>query len=78
MAMTKTLRDVAVEVERAKGIHSGAFNSHHEAYAVTKEEFDELWEEVRKKVVDKKMLRTEAIQAAAMLTRWCVELTDSQ
>lgn len=46
--MNKFLEDVQVEADKAIAKH-GNFNSLHEAYAVTLEEIDELWDEVRKK-----------------------------
>lgn len=63
------------EVGRAKQIHTENFHSVHEGYAVVLEEIDELWDEVKKKVHDKEAMRKEAIQAAAMLCRFIIELT---
>lgn len=53
------------------------FASHHEAYAVIKEELDELWDEIKKpeKSYDKMAMRKEASQIAAMCLRFINELT---
>lgn len=66
--------EIKDEIERAKGIHKKDFNSFHEAYAVIKEEFDELWEEIKKRDLDKEKVRKEAIQVGAMISRLLVEL----
>ena len=76
-ALQKSLEDVCLEVEQAKGIFSAAFVNYHEAHAVIREEFDELWNEVKKKNPDEEKIRTEAKQTAAMCLRLMVELTDS-
>ena len=49
------------------------FNSTHEAYAVLKEEVDELWDEVKSNVNEKDM-ETEAIQVATVAIRFIAEL----
>jgi hypothetical protein len=57
--------------------------SPHEAYAIVKEELDELWEIVRQKNQqrdgsggqDKAAMRHEAMQVAAMAIRFMVDLT---
>jgi len=53
----------------------GAFHSAHEGFAVILEEVDELWAEVRKREKDKKALRTEAVQVAAMAVRFVLDIT---
>lgn len=63
--------DVYQEFARATRKHT-PMHSHHEAYAVIKEEFDEYWQEVQKggsKPRDPEALRTELIQTAAMCLR---------
>ena len=52
------------------------FNSHHEGYAVIKEELDELWEEIRKRdgLRMKPLLKKEAVQVGAMALRFLVDL----
>ena len=51
-------------------------NSHHEAYAVIKEELDEFWDECRKKAEerDPKAVRKELIQIATMAMRASFDL----
>lgn len=68
---------VAAEVRRARGLHS-AFNSAHEGYAVILEELDELKAEVWKKrsVRDIDLMRTEALQVAAMAIRFALEICE--
>lgn len=46
-------------------------HSHHEAYAVIKEEFDEYWTEVTKRSSqrDSEALKLELVQTAAMCLR---------
>lgn len=59
---------------------NGPFNSAHEGYAVILEELDELWEEVRKKRLqrdNRKMLK-EAIQVAAMGLRFAVDICSEE
>jgi hypothetical protein len=59
---------IASEAKRAVELH-GQFNSLHEGYGVIKEEFDEVWDEIKKKVPDKEQLKTEIVQTAAMLKK---------
>lgn len=71
------LRLVLNELIRASEKHR-EFHSPHEAYAVIKEELDELWEEIRKlHSFDERStaLRTEAVQVAAMAVRFLEDLT---
>jgi len=52
-----------------------AFHSHHEGYAVIKEEIDELWDAIKTKKNHPnliKALREEATQVAAMAIRFLV------
>ncbi len=67
--------DVKAEAIRAQQKHK-PMNSHHEAYAVIKEEFDEYWAEVMKRPSkrDTAALRMELIQTAAMCLRTLAEL----
>ena len=57
-----------------------AFHSRHEGYAVIKEELDELWDEVKKKpnVVNKDLMRKEAIQVSAMAIRFITDICDEK
>ena len=74
--LSKALGEISSEVLRAKTLFPTNFHNQHEAYAVILEEFDELWEEIKKnqKKYDLTAQRTEATQAAAMLVRLMVEL----
>ena len=49
------------------------FNSPHEGYAVIKEEFDELWDEI--KANDHKKAIKEATQVGAMALRYLIDLS---
>ena len=63
--------DAIAELVRAQAKFP-KFNSAHEGYAVIKEEFDELWEEIKKneKTRDPVRMRKEAVQVAAMALRF--------
>lgn len=52
------------------------FNSAHEAWAVLREEVDELWDEVKKnpKTRNKEKMYNEAKQVAAMAIRFMVDV----
>ena len=69
-----TFNEIEKEIYKAKKKHTENFNSSHEAYAVILEEFDELWDEIKKKEHDKIKMKEEAIQCAAMLCRFLVEI----
>ena len=66
---------VRKEMERAISMH-GPLQSAHEAYGVINEEFEEFWDEVKKKRHNrnKKMMREELIQTAAMCCRAIYDL----
>jgi hypothetical protein len=70
--LTTTIKAVEAEYRRATSLH-GCFNSTHEGWAVIKEEVDELWDGVKKND-NKKLLREEAIQIAAMAIRFCTDI----
>lgn len=67
--------EIVSEIERATASNA-AFNSAHEGYAVILEELDELWEEVKKKRVerDPKKMTREAVQVAAMAIRFVMDV----
>ena len=69
--MERVTEEVFVEVSRGMKVHGDYYNSAHEAYAVLKEEVDELWDEVKKKSHnrDMSMMRREAVQIAAVAIR---------
>ena len=50
----------------------GSFGNYHEGYAVIKEEFDELWDEIKGEQ-RKPQLELEAKQVAAMAIRFLVD-----
>ena len=51
------------------------FNSPHEGISVIREEFEELWDEVKKKEHEPAAMRKEATHLAAMALRFIVDLT---
>ena len=65
---------VRIEMMRSQQ-ERGPFNSWHEAYAVIKEELDELWDSIKADDPDPE----EALQIAACATRLLIDLcTDGQ
>ncbi len=66
------LQAVDAEYRRAVSLH-GSFSSTHEGYAIIKEEVDELWDGIKKND-DRKLLKEEAIQIAAMAIRFCIDI----
>ncbi len=69
MSIKKILNEVDEEITLAQTRFS-SMASHHEAYAVIKEELDEYWESVRANKPD----RQELIQIAAMVVRTIYDL----
>jgi glutamyl-tRNA reductase len=67
---SETLDDL--DVELCEAFAFGAYASSHEAFAVIKEELDELWEEIKKKEYerDPAALKDEAIQVAATALKY--------
>lgn len=70
------LPELKAELLKAKAKHPEQLNSAHEGYAIIKEEFDELWDEIKKKeeLHDPLAQREEALQTAAMLLRFIIEI----
>ena len=66
------LQTVHDELLHALEKHPEPFNSAHEAYAVIKEEMEEMWEEIKRDDLPK--ARQEAAQLAAMAVRLMLEL----
>lgn len=66
------LDELAQSLDKARVKHNNMHNS-HEAYAIIKEEFDEVWEEIRKLQYDSTdntaQLRKELLHTAAMCIR---------
>ena len=69
------LGDLVTEIETATSKFP-PFNSAHEGFAVLKEEVDELWAHVMKKQGERDIaaMRKEAIQVAAMATRFVADV----
>lgn len=67
------ISEINRELKSAKNKFSD-FNSYHEGYAVILEELDELWNEIKKKNPDKKNLKSECKQVAAMAFRFYIDL----
>lgn len=78
-AARRFLDDVQREFEWAQENYA-PFNSAHEAYAITLEEFDELWDliKIKQSHHDNAAMRDEAVQAAAMLARFVVDVLDKE
>lgn len=69
----KVITDFCVEINF--GVKKfGNYRSYFEAYAVIKEEFDELWEELRKKDKNLDDVYKEALQVAATSYRLAEEI----
>lgn len=66
------LEAVFREVQRAKAKHTTDFHSHHEGFAILKEEVDELWDDVKANNHENAII--EAVQVAAMAIRYIAEL----
>jgi truncated hemoglobin YjbI len=76
MDLVDAIMLVGNEAQRAAAKHR-PMHSHHEAYAVIKEEFDEYWLEVQKggsKPRDPEALKLELVQTAAMCIRTLTDL----
>lgn len=71
------LDEVDAELYRARSKFA-AFNSAHEGCGVLREEFEELWDEVKAKngARDVAAMRKEAIQTAAMAIRFVIDVCD--
>lgn len=75
MTDEEAVNAVARELKRARKIFA-PFNSAHEGYGVILEEKDELWDEIKRKrqARSKRKMREEAIQLAAMVIRFVVDV----
>jgi len=69
VSLQETLRLVKAEVRRSITLHGCPLWGRHEAFAIIKEELDEVWEEV-KKDGDSADLAVELMQTAAMCIRY--------
>lgn len=73
----KIANEALTELLRATKLH-GPMKSYHEGAGVIREEFEELWDEVKKKHPDPAKLREEAIQLAAMALRFVYDMVDNK
>jgi|APSaa5957512622_1039677.scaffolds.fasta_scaffold325674_2 hypothetical protein len=66
------IAEVIIEIKRADGLHGERFHSTKEWWGVMKEEFDELWDEIKNTKAEQTQtfrMRKEAIQCIAMLLK---------
>lgn len=71
MDAKKSLSFIEAEFYRASNLYP-KFHSNHEAYAVIKEEVDELWDEIKKSkdIRGNNEMTKELIQIGAMVVRY--------
>lgn len=69
------LMEIKDEYYKACDMHPRPFTSNHEGYGIIKEEFAELWDEIRAMEPQSKSgaLRKEALHLAAMALRFIVD-----
>lgn len=72
--IAKVTADVIQELRAARRAYP-AFNTAHEGYAVILEELEELWTEIKRHDQDPVAMRAEAVQVAAMATRFIIDVT---
>lgn len=79
MDSEKAIKLIIQEFNQATKIN-GKFNSCHEGYAVILEELDELWDEIKKKTINRNTnkLCIEAKQTAAMAIRFMIDIIDCE
>ena len=68
-AVSKILTEHGHAIANFKPLHSP-----HEGHAVIREEFDELWDEVKRKQHDYVAMEKEAVQLGAMVIRFLTEV----
>jgi hypothetical protein len=75
MRIDEALKQIETEYLRAGDLFPD-LHSNHEAYAVIKEEVDELWDEIKKTKSTKgnKLIQKELIQIGAMVVRYLENL----
>lgn len=75
------ISNVAKELAKALKTYP-KMESYHEAYAIALEEFDELWDEIKKykrnNPTNVNQIKKEAIQTIAMLCRMLIEVSEMQ
>jgi hypothetical protein len=71
MRIDEALKQIEHEYLRASDLYPD-LHSNHEAYAVIKEEIDELWDAIKKQkgIKGNKEIRAELIQVGAMVVRY--------
>ena len=71
MKIDDSFKCIEIEFLRASDLYPD-LHSNHEAYAVIKEEIDELWDEIKKSKDTRgnKEIRNELIQIGAMVIRY--------
>ncbi len=69
--LTKALDLIVAELYRANRKFP-LFSSKHEGHAVIREEFDEMWDEVKDKNHTNSVLQKECIQLAAMCIKFLI------
>lgn len=72
--MVYTLQEIIEELKRARRLHKTPILTYHDGAGIIKEEFDELWEEIRRKNQDPAAIKHELIQIAAMCLRMIQDL----
>jgi len=71
--------DVMAELTRARERYPRKQSSPHEAWAILREEVDELWDEVKGKHPERnERMYGEAVQVAAMALRFLLEACDGE
>ena len=73
MLINSIIAEVKAELQRARDKHA-PMHGPHEGYAVILEELDELWIEVKAQHHNKERMRKEALQVAAMATRFVLDV----
>lgn len=73
------LKDIHEEYKKAEKNYP-SFNSAHEGISVLREEFEEAWDLVKVKQMfhDKKAMKLEMIQIAAMALRFITDVCDKE
>ena len=69
--------EVAVEYFEARMEHP-TYPTYHHGAAVIREEYEKLWEQVKKKKWNKEAMRKEAIQVATTAIRFVIDLIDNE
>lgn len=73
MDRASAIKLISDEIARAQAIRD-KYNNFHEASAVIREEYEELWDEIKMKYHDVEKIRYEAVHLAATTLRLLIEL----